>query len=230
MKSNEIEFLLANSGQVLNLINGVSITKEAVAVHSSTLKTVRGKLDKLKEQYTNQEYMKTLSPPESKVITDNAQNLFKTMQDLQKELEYLDLSKQPAFLTNAVNELTHAYLLIEWLSETIGKSGRTVLPHLSCIKPDVFDKGKYKNQIDTLYSELEATSFDFYTDHVEIADGPSYTMLVPISDHLITAACWLRKEKERLLTEALPEINVIKIPDEVFPEIPKAPETVTSKN
>ena len=233
MKNNQLELLLANVGQVLNLMNGLNINKEAIATHAATLKTVRIKLDKLKEQYSDKAYMAILSPAESKAILDNAQANYNTHQELVKEIEYLDMAKHPSYLTNAVNELTHAFLLIEWLSEEIGKSGRTILPHLTCIRVDTFNNGKYRTQIETMYSELEAISYDFYVDQVfglitpinPVLEGYSdrIPMLIPISDHLTVAACWLKKEKERLLTEALPETKKIDLPTEIFPEIPKGP-------
>jgi hypothetical protein len=105
----------------------------------------------------------------------------------------------------------------------VGKSGETILPHLVSLRPKTFEGGKYKNQIDSLYSEVEAQAHDFYVDRVQDVAG-YMPMVIPICDHLTLAACWLGKEKQRLLTEALPEIKIIKIPEEVLPEAPKGPE------
>jgi hypothetical protein len=231
MKNNQIESLLVNVSQILAMMGAVNINKENAAIHADTLKTARAKLDKLQALRQDEVYWKSLSPIEQKTMMENAQNIYQVHQELVKELDFLDLSKQPTFVSNAVNELNHAFLLIEWLSGEIGKSGRTILPHLPSLRAETFDKGKYKNQIDTLYSDLEAIGHDFWVDHVineeslditSVAAG--YPMLIPICDHLTVAACWLKKEKERLLTEALPELKVIKLPEEVKPEIPIAPE------
>lgn len=221
MKKNELESLFANVTQVLNITRNLNINKESIAIHVSTLKEARIKLDKYQEMYKNQEYMKTLSPVESKCLNENAQKLYGIHNELVKELDYLDLSKQPAFIVNVTNELNHAYLLLEWLSEEIGKSGRTILPHLTSIKVATFDKGKYRNQVDSLYLELEAISHDFYVDHVQpfqMIEGKPCPVLISICNYLIIAVMWFSKERERLTTEALPEHKVIKLPVETVPE------------
>jgi hypothetical protein len=227
MKNNELEHLLVNVSQILAMMGAVNINKENAAIHAETLKTARAKLDKLQALRQDEVYWKSLSPEEQRVLMTNAQNLWETATALIKELDFLDISKQPTFLSSAVSELNHGYLLLEWLSEEIGKSGRTILPHLPSLRPDTFDKGKYRNQIDTLYSDLEAVGHDFWVDHV-IGTGADqteeYPMLIPIADHLTTAAIWLKREKERMLTESLPELKIIKLPEEVKPEVPTAPE------
>ena len=231
MKNNQIESLLTNVGTILNMINGLNINRDSIAIHSATHKEASIKFEALREKRQNEEYWKTLSQEEQRVMMENAQNLYGVLEELRKEIDYLDMSKQPTFISNAVSELNHAFLLLEWLSEEVGKSGRTILPKFTALRTDTFDKGKYKNQIDSLYSELEAIGHDFYVDHVfndesltveDVAGG--YPMLIPIADHLITSACWLSKEKQRLLTEALPELKVIKMPEEVKPTVPASPE------
>jgi hypothetical protein len=232
MKNRELAFLLQNVTAVLNLTKGLNINKDAIATHAANLALARKRLDGYTEQYKNQEYMKTLSPAEQQCLQKNAQALYGTHEELRKELEFLDMTKTTTFVSKALNELEHAFLLIEWLLEEIGKTGETILPHLTCIRAATFDKGKYKNQIDSLYSELEAISYDFYKDHVQpfqMIEKEMAPMLIPISDHLTVAACWLGKEKERLLTEALPELKVIKLPEETVPEIPKGVENEKNK-
>jgi hypothetical protein len=231
MKNEQLEKLLVNVSQILAMMGAVNINRDNAAIHAATLKIARGKLDKLQALRQDEVYWKSLSPAEQKAMMENAQSIYQVHNELVKELDYLDMSKQPTFVSSAVSELNHAFLLIEWLSSEIGKSGRTILPYLPSLRADTFDKGKYKNQIDTLYSDLEAVSHDFWVDHVigkesldEASVAAGYPMLIPICDHLTVAACWLGKEKERLVTEALPELKVIKLPEEIKPEVPVAPE------
>ena len=221
MKNFEIEKLLVNVSEILTMLGAVNINREAIATHAATLKAARTKLDKLQKIRQDEEAWKVLSPEEQRVMMTNAQNFYPVHQELVKELDYLDMSKQPMLVSSAVNSLNHAFLLLEWLSEEVGKSGRTILPHLISLRASTFDKGKYKNQIDSLYSELEAVGHDFYVEHVV---GTDQLMLIPICNHLVVAACFLQKEKQRLLTEDLPEIKIIKLPEEVKPEIPGSPE------
>ena len=225
MNARQITILFTNVSQIINLMRTVNINKEAVVIHSSTFKTIGLILEKWREQYQNPEYMKTLSLVEQQTLGVNAQNFYRVYMELQKELEYLDLSKQPTFLASAANELDKAYLLLEYLlNEIVGKTGETILPHLTSLRAKTFDGGKYKNQIDSLYSEVEAQAHDFYVDHVTGQDIATYKpMLIPICDHLTLAACYLQKEKERLLIEALPEIKKIDIPKIEEPVIPEGP-------
>jgi hypothetical protein len=228
MKNNEIESLLVNVGQIINMMNSININKDVIAVHTAMLKEARIKLDKWKEKFQNEDYKAKLSPAEQKAILDNAQAMYQVHQELVKELDYLDMSKHTTFVTNAVNELTHGFLLLEWLSGEVGKSGRIILPKHIALRANTFDKGKYKNQIDSLYAELETISHDLYIDHimgVPCAED-ARPMLIPICDRLTVTACWLLKEKQRLTTEALPELRVIKLPKEIIPEIPAAPESL----
>jgi hypothetical protein len=227
MKSRELSFLMQNISQIINLLRTVNINHDAVLTHAATSKLALAKLDKLKAQYQDEELMKTLSPAEQQAILKNAQNAYGVFEELRKELEYLDLSKQPTFLASASHELEKAYLLIEYLLEFMGKTGETILPKLAVMNPKTFEGGKYKNQIDSLYSEVEAQAHDFYVDHA--SSGAEELMVIPISGHLTLAACWLNKEKLRLTTEALPEIKVIKLPEDVLPEVPKAPEEITGE-
>jgi len=227
MKSREIAILFTNTSQIINLLRTVNINNDAIAIHSITLKSVSVKLDQWREQNQDQEYMKTLSPPENAAFFKNANNFYGVHQELVKELEYLDLSKQPTFLTSAANELDKAYLLLEYLLDFVGKTGETILPHLTALRPKTFEGGRYKNKIDSLYAEVEAQANDFYIDHVTGQNIATYIpMLIPICDHYTLAACYLQKEKERLLTEALPEVKKIEVPKIELPEIPAAPEKV----
>jgi len=233
MKSRELAFLFANVTLVANLTRDLNINKDAIAIHAANLAIVIKRLDGYSEQYKNQEYMKTLSPAEQQCLRTNAQALYNTHEEIRKELEFLDLSKSTTFVSKAINELEHAFLLIEWLQDETGKTGETILPHLTCIKIATFAKGKYKNQIESLYSELEAISYDFYKDHVQpfqLLTDETCPLLTSIADHLIVASCWLKKEKERLLTEALPELKVINLPKETTPEVPSGPEDKTNEN
>jgi hypothetical protein len=227
MTPREISQLLANVAQVTNFTKSLNINKEAIIQHSLTLKAATIKLEKWQKMYQDEEIRKTLSIEEQRVLMDNARSLYGVHDQLTKELDYLDMSKLPTFVSRAIVELEHAFLLIEWLLETVGKTGETILPHLTCIREKNWEGGKYKNKIDSLATELEAISYDFYQDHTSLyaveTNSNAYPILVPIADHIIVASCWLQKEKARLLTESIPEIKKIELPAEKVPEIPVGP-------
>jgi hypothetical protein len=226
MKNLEIEKLLVNVSQIITLMKGVNINKEAIVTHAATIKAARTKLDKWRLQYQNEEERKKLSPAEQQTMMTNAQNFWQVHEELRKELDYLDMTKQPSNVANALNELTYAFLLLEWLSDFVGKSGRTILPHLTSLRAGTFNDGKYKNQIDSLYSEVEAIGHDFYVDQIVGTgedQGNEYPMLIPICDHLTLAGCFLQKEKERILVEPIPETKIIKLPEVVVTPVPTGP-------
>lgn len=226
MNARVIEQLLVNIGQITNLSKSLNINKEAIDYHLSNKREAEKRLERYTEQYKNEEYMRTLSPPEKKCLMDNAQNVHMVHQSIIRELDYLDLNKQPLFILHSIAELEHVYLYLEYLLNLVGKNGETILPHLQAIKVKHFDKANYKNQINSLYSELEALTWDYHQDtFVERVNLDE--KYVPVFEHLAVATMWLQKEKERLEVEALPEIKKLEIPAETTPEIPKAPEHAT---
>lgn len=227
MKSRELALLLANVGHVINLAKTVNMNKEAMDIHTSTVRAGQNRLNGYTQQYEDTEYMKTLSPVERKCLSDNAENVYTTLQSLSKELDYLEMSKQNTFVINAINQLEHVYLLIEYLIDDIGKTGETILSHLACIKPKHFDKATYRVQIEGLYSEVEALAYDFYSDNVKA--GITNMMAAGVADHLMVASMWFLREKERVHQEAPPEVRKIELPAETVPEVPKSPEDVLAE-
>jgi hypothetical protein len=220
MTTRELTQLLVNIGQIDTLVKSLNINKEAMDTHAATIKAARIRLDKYSEQFHDAEYLKTLSPAEQKCLSDNAQALFRVHNEIQKELDYLDMTKTPIFVTKAANELDHLYLLLDYIIEFRGKTGETILPHLKSIKVKDFEKGKYKQQVYNLCVETETQANDF----LDLTD-PDNDMMIPIIfDHLAVIYMWIKKEDERLKTEALPEIKVFKLPEEIVPEVPKGPE------
>jgi hypothetical protein len=221
MKSRELASLLANIVQVINYAKSVNLNREAIDKHTSTLRAGQQRMEAYTIQNENKEYMASISPAEKKCLYDNAQATYTTIQSLQRELDYLDMSKQNVFVINATHELEHVYMLLEYmLEEIVGKNGETILPHLTCIRPKTFDAARYDIQIQSLYAEVEAIAWDFYKDHVELLHN---NLAIPIGEHLIVASMWLKREKERTETEKAPEIKKIDLPMETTPEIPASP-------
>ena len=230
MKSREAKLILDTVGQIDNILKGTNINKKAIDQHSSTMNVVRKKLDGYSEKYKNTEYMKNLSPPEKQAITKNAQTLYQTYEQLRKELEYLDMTKQPTFTSNAINALDKAYLLIENLYKNIlGECGDIIIPKFTCFKLKDIPNATYTQAIHSLYAELENITHDLYEDQIRLDFSPELFMFMPAYGYMVEAYMWLSKEKERLTVEALPEIKKIDIPEEFIPEIPAGPEVDKEK-
>jgi len=226
MISREIKMIMETIGQLDNISKGLDINKEAVSKHSSTLTEVRNKLSKYTEQYNNAEYMKTLSPPEQQNLMKNARALYEVHEKLVKELDYLDMSKQPPFIVKAISALDKAYLFSQYLYEEVLKPcGDIVIPHFTCIQVKHIDKASYKQLVLSITTELETFANDLYNSHIPttIETGLHVTT---IYTHLIESYMWFKKENERLSIEALPEINKIDIPEESVLEVPTQPEEV----
>jgi len=229
MKSREIKLIMETLAQLSNISKGLDINKEAIHKHSSTLSEVRKKLGNYTDQYNNTEYMKTLSPPEQQNLMTNARALYEVHEKLLKELDYLDMTKQPSFVTKAVSALDKAYLLSQYIyKEIAGECGDIVLPHLTCIQLKNVDKATYKQMIFSLMSELEAYTHDIYQDYID--DDENKKSLFPIFPmvhaYMVEAYMWFQKEKERVDVEPVPEITKIDIPAETVLEVPKQPEDV----
>jgi hypothetical protein len=220
MTSREIKLLWVNSAQLLNMLKSLNINKDAMLTHESTLKVVQDKLDKYQKILSNQDYVKTLSPPERKCIHENASVMHQTFQDLNRELNRLNNTRHSGYVIRSISELESAYLLLNWYLEN-SPEGALIVPRFSAVNPKTFEGGTYQNKIYALFTEIETTAFDMYGD-----EDYNDSFLGGIRNHFILVTEWLRKENERLKTEGLPEPHVIKIPEEKKPEIPKAPPTI----
>lgn len=235
MKGKTVKLILETVGQIDNIAKGLNINKEAMDKHASTLTAVRTRLDKYTEQYKNEEYMKTLSPAEQQNLMQNARVIYDVHEKLRKELDYLDMTKQPLFITNAVLALDKCYILLDYFyKERVGECGDIVIPHLQVIELKYVSKSNYKQLVSSLTLELDAFVNDIYVDFLTesnriyfetVADLRIFTnSLMPA----IEAYMWFKKEKERLEVEALPEINKIDLPEETTPQVPKGPAAVES--
>jgi hypothetical protein len=219
MTPRELTQLLVNVGSIDNLVKSLNINKPAITVHAAMINEARKRLDHYSEQFHDKEGLSKLSPAEQKALSENAQAIYSKHEEIRKELEYLDMTKTPIFITKATNELDHLYLLLDYIIEFRGKTGETILPHLKSIKIKDFDKATYKQQVTNLTVETETQVNDF----LDLSD-PDNDMMIPIIfDHLAVIYMWIKKEDERLKTEALPEIKTFKLPEEIVPELPKSP-------
>lgn len=229
MKSRTLKLFMETIGALTNLSKGLDINKEAVTSHSNTLNEARKKLESYNEQWKNKEYMATLSPPEQQNLSRNASELYRVHGMLEKELDYLDMTKHPLFVAHAITALDKAYVTIEYFyKEKIGECGDVVVPKFYVINLKHVAKTAYKQMVDNLYAELDALTADFIDEVEEYATKAPFTstlMLGAITGHLVEATMWFSKEKERLGVEGLPEFTEIKLPEETTPDIPAGPET-----
>lgn len=221
MKSKTLKLILETVAQIVNITRGLNINKEAIDTHSTNLTIARKRMDKYMEQYKNAEYMKTLSPPEQQNLSKNANAVYEVHEKLRKEIDYLDMNKQPYFVAKAIVVLDSAYLLIEYIyKELVGESGEITVPHLKCIQLKNVDKATYKQMVTSLQLELDGFIHDMWLDHQSEFHPLFYTAY----GHLAEAYMWMKKEEERLKVEAIPETEKILVPEETPLELPKAPE------
>lgn len=217
MKARELKYAMEFIGLINNLIKGLNINKEAIAVHSNTSKELNTRMEGYSNKYKDPEYMKTLSPPEQKALMDNARNAYSVYQNLSKEIDYLEMTKHHQFIINAANAFDNAYITTKYFYEEVtGECKEIMKPKFSVISIKDFLHGKYVQQILSLLTELEAFTHDFYVDHKEYPGNI-------IHQYLAQGYMWIKFENERLKIEALPEVKNIPLPAEVVPEIPKEP-------
>jgi len=229
MKSRTLKLFMETIGALTNLSKGLDINKEAVTSHSNTLNEARKKLEKYNEQWKNKEYMSTLSPPEQQNLSRNASEVYRVHEMLEKELDYLDMTKHPVFVAHAISALDKAYVVTEYFyKEKLGECGDVVTPKFYVINLKYVSTTTYRQMVDNLYTELDALTADFIEEVEEYATKSPFAstlMLGGIMSHLVEATMWFLKEKERLGVEGLPEFTEIKLPEETLPEIPAGPET-----
>jgi len=218
MKSRQLKFTMEFVGQVNNLIKGLNINKEAISIHAFKSRQLNERIEGYSKKYKDPEYMKTLSLPEQKALTDNARNAYGVYQNLAREIDYLEMTKHSQFIVNATQALDNAYILIKYFYEEIeGIITENIIPKFNAIVIKDFVGGKYENQVFNLMTEMEVFTHDFYEDN----HGHPEEL---IHAYLAQGYMWLKLEHERLKTEAMPEIKKIEIPKEIEPEFPAGPD------
>jgi hypothetical protein len=218
MKSRQLKFTMEFVGQVNNLIKGLNINKEAISIHAFKSRQLNERIEGYSKKYKDPEYMKTLSLPEQKALTDNARNAYGVYQNLAREIDYLEMTKHSQFIVNATQALDNAYILIKYFYEEIeGVITENIIPKFNAIVIKDFVGGKYENQVFNLMTEMEVFTHDFYEDN----EGHPEEL---IHAYLAQGYMWLKLEHERLKTEAMPEIKKIEIPKEIEPEFPAGPD------
>lgn len=218
MKSRQLKITMEFVGQVNNLIKGLNLNKEAISIHASKSRQLNERIEGYSKKYKDPEYMKTLSLPEQKALTDNARNAYGVYQSLAREIDYLEMTKHSQFIVNATQALDNAYILIKYFYEEIeGIITENIIPKFNAIVIKDFVGGKYENQVFNLMTEMEVFTHDFYEDN----HGHPEEL---IHAYLAQGYMWLKLEHERLKTEAMPEIKKIEIPKEIEPEFPAGPD------
>jgi hypothetical protein len=229
MEAKNVKLLRDTVGTIVNLLKGVNINQKAIDEHTPQINALRKKMDDYQKQYSDKEYMEKLSPAEKQNLMQNANMFYQTYDELAKEMDYLDMTKHPLFLGNCIKALERSYLMFDYLLRfQYGESGEVVLAKLLCIKAKEakdFYKATYIQQINTLFSEIEAWTHDIYVDYIEKSDSDTPLIIYFINAHTLLAESlmWIEKEKERMTVEAMPEIRKVNIPDEVPLAVPKGP-------
>ena len=224
--TKRVKLLLETVLLMLAYMKSVSIHSKAVGEHVSTLNTVRERLEGYNKQYNDAEYMATLSMPEKRNLINNANTHYQTYQELTKELDYLDMSKHPLYLASAIVELEKAALLSEFLYDFLADPLEGIVPKLKAIRAKSFPTDDYKHQIEQLYYEIESFNHDYYnptTYRNLVMDTIPEDMINRIYIHITLATMYMQKEKERMETEAIPDIKSIPLPVETVPELPAEP-------
>lgn len=221
MNARNLKYTMEFIGQVINLIKSLNINKNAILVHSDSSKELNHRIEGYSKKYKDPEYMKKLSLPEQKALTDNARNAFATYQNLSKEIDYLEMTKHPQFILKSIYALEEGYILTKYFYEEAGQITENIIPKFYRLDLKTFSGGNYKTQISNLVAELTV----FVTDY----DIVKYSFSA-IHPYLAKGLMWLIMEEDRLKTEALPEVKHIDLPQEVVPEFPKGPEDLPKDN
>jgi len=223
---NVKNFLIRKStvGMILPFLKSVNINSEAIEVHTSNLKIVSSKLGDYNKQYHDKAFMATLSNPEKGNLYRNAQTFHETFLTLQRELDYLDVTKHSLYISSSIGELEKALLIMEYIDDLSSAMPDKTVPKFKVIKAKYFHQNGYKDQILQLYYELESFVHDYFNSAAgdpvysekDVFDALNHSAMT----HVLLAMKWLEKEDDRLKREELPGIKDIKVPVETTPEMP----------
>jgi len=215
--------------QVTNMVKSLNYNKGAILHHQKTLQTVMKKLESYHTQYKDKEFVKTLSQPEYTALCQNAHNYSQTMQEVQKEIDYLDMGKHSQYIHNVINNLEVVYVTLNHIFEDILlDSGEIAMNKLAVINPNKFTKFDYEIQVNNLESELDVFVNDLSINIKEDLPKLIEHEYLQVYHHAMLAWRWMILEMARIKGKKPPRITDIKLPEEVMPEIPDSPESETN--
>lgn len=236
MKPYKFKKILSTTRDLLMFIKSMNSNAAPMKKHMDTFNVLYTKLEGYQAQHTDKEYMESLSGPEKNALRYNTQSYYETLQEVKKELDYLDMSKYPLQLSNAMYYLERFNILGEHVLENdILEDGKIAYSDFTNINPKKFESLSYKTQAVQVEAEFKALVIEMKKLITNTKADTVYPellgiqMLVILYSDLCLSSTWASKEVVRCNTEKEPEIKEIQIPKEVSPEIPKSPQPETSE-
>lgn len=230
MNNRSYKIVLASTAHFISLLKEISINKKAIAYLSNLANEATAKINSFTEQYHNQEYYKTLSPAEQKCLMENVKIFYQFHGEIRKELDYLDMTRTPEAVRNAITILEKAYVLSQIVYKHLGESPENVAPYNNAIKLPNFHKADYIPQIDAISADVEAFAYDLLYDHLSINIVDEDQLMYKHAGktlhlYILEAAGWLNIENDRLKSEGIPETKKFTMPKEITPEeLPASPQ------
>ena len=227
-EAKQLRLLMDSIQLLLSFTQSLNINKEGIERHGSNLSIVRKQLDKYQKQHDDKEYLSTLSPAEKQNLYSNANAFYECYQKLSKEMDFLDLSKHPNYVTRAISIIEDAYLLSLFAYDKLGIEVDQLSPRLAGIRADRFAVQEYQSQVQNLYFSMESFTNDYWQYYpnrpdLSVCDGNPVigSIIHDVYLKLTLAHQWLGKEVERMNLEEMPVVKDIPVPTETVPALPE---------
>lgn len=185
--------------------------QEALKIYTKFMDTIK-----------DEKKLKKLSIPEQTTLMENARAYEEYLQSMQQDLKYLQSSRHPLNIVNAMTLLTTSNMMLEELVRLMGgASGRIQFSDPKFLSEKGWPKITYGNQLVNLESELDAMLENVRTYlSSQFHPPPEKPLIDKAYTSMVEAQAWLLNEQDRLESEGMPKVGELTLPEIIEPKVP----------
>jgi len=175
------------------------------------------------DQVSNDAEFKKLSTPEQQALFENTRNYSEFAEELNSELIYIDRSKHPVDVLNAMDEFGVVNMMLEALLDKLGGPSGKLLYADVRIKDKHFKKATYNNQINNLEIEVDHLVIqvgELIEGYKQLLSTIEQALLFNTYTSLVKAQAWLNNEINRVEHDGMPKAREFTLPEIVVPKVP----------
>lgn len=209
---------------ITSFLNGLDANGDIIKAQQQLGKEGLDIYEGFRNQISDAEKFKELSPIEQQTVMANARNYSEVLTELQQEIQYLMNTRQSLAVQDCLLHVTAANMLFDKLVDLLGgDDGKLKYPTLKHVREKNFEKSKYQDKVYNLSTEIDLFVEDFSVllnglpKPVELNE---YAILNQIYTSLIQALAWLNTEYERVEKEGMPKAREFKLPEIAVPKLP----------
>lgn len=210
---------------ITSFLNGLDVNDDTIKAQQQLGKEGLNIYEGFRNQISDAEGFKNLSPIEQQTVMANARNYSEVLTELQQEIQYLMNTRQSLAVQDCLLHTTSANILFDKLVDLLGgNDGRLKYPALQHVREKSFEKAKYQDKVYNLSTEIDLFVEDFSVFlnglPVVLPEPIVCALIDQIYTSLIQALAWLNTEYERVEKEGMPKAREFKLPEIATPKLP----------